>query len=93
MTSLRRQGRLPLRLVAIGLVVVGAVLASSWFDMLLRGIVDSSSPVSTGSVSGSPEALEALVWAIPMLFVGLVLLLLTRKREQVLSLNRHPDDP
>ena len=78
-----------LRLVGFGLVVVGAVLASTWFETLLQGTALGSS----GSLGASSETAGALAWAIPALLAGLVLLVLTTKRERLLSLTRRPDDP
>lgn len=85
--------RLLLRLVAIGLVLVGAVMGSGWVEMLLQAVVDGSAPTNSSSLAASPQALRALAWAIPLLLVGLALLVLTTKRERVISLTRQANDP
>jgi hypothetical protein len=89
MRTIKRLLRPLLRVVGVGLVVVGAVLASTWFETLLQAAtLGNSGPIGTPA-----EASVTLSWAIPSLLAGLLLLVLTRKRERVLSLTRRADDP
>ena len=71
----------------MGLLVVGAVLASSTFELLLQTTVDASERSMT-----VPEVIGVLTWAIPLLITGLALLVGTTGRVQVLSLTRRSDD-
>jgi hypothetical protein len=82
------------RVIAIVLVVVGAVLASSWLQVLLD-VADDGSSLRVWDTTGGPyaEAIAALAWAIPCLLVGLVLLVVTRERQRIISLTRGTDDP
>jgi len=90
MRNPKRHLRFVLRAVAIGLVVVGAVLMSSWFEVLFQTTVEGAS--AGDSSIASAEALRALPWAVPALLVGLVLLVATRKREQLVSLTGRAND-
>ena len=88
MSTIKRYLRPILRVVAIGLVVVGAVLTSSWFEVLLQDTALGAS----GSVGGTAVETSSLPWAIPLLVVGLALLVLTTKRDRYLSLSGRPED-
>jgi hypothetical protein len=77
-----------LRVVAIGLVVVGAVLMASWFEMLLEA---GEGGISSAGATGA-DGLKALARAIPFLLSGLALLVLTPKKERIVSLMRRSDD-
>ncbi len=92
MSTPKRHVRLLLRLTAIGLVAAGAVFASGWFETLLHGAVVTPPAGGTDSPAASLEALKALTWGIPMLLIGVILLILTSKRQQVLSLTGRSDD-
>lgn len=91
MRNPKRHVRFVLRAVAIGLVVVGAVLMSSWFEVLFQTTVEGAAGGGS-SIAASAEALRALPWAVPALLVGLVLLVATRKREQLVSLTSRAND-
>lgn len=91
MSNPKRHVRFLLRAVAIGLVVVGAVLMSSWLEVLIPATVDGASGAAS-PVAASADALRALPWAVPALLVGLILLGATRKRAQLVSLTGRTDD-
>lgn len=72
-----------LRLLGFALVVVAAVLAASWFGTFL----ETTALGGSGSDVEPPVALGELKWAIPSLLAGLVLLVVTTRRRQLLSLS------
>ena len=60
MRNLERHVRLVLRVVAIGLVAVGSVPASSWFEMPLHATAVGSPIRISDSIAGQPEAVDGL---------------------------------
>jgi hypothetical protein len=75
--------------VAVALVVVGTVLASSLLD-LLQATVDSSTVIDPTRLSA---ALRPLELGIPAVLSGLVLLLVTTKSERLVSLTQRNGEP
>lgn len=90
MSNPTRRVRFLLRVVGIWLVGVGAVLMSSWLEVLFQTTVDGASG-ARAPAAASAVALHELPWAVAALSVGLVLLVATRKREQLVSLTGRSD--